>query len=857
MRFKSVLLLLILILALSPALPTLTPTRAGADAGVYRITYAAGGRTLTVEVLTDDLAHFQLSAEPVPGGPIWTTPMIARTYYSGPSAPIDEGQARRGLIETPDLRIEVQLTTLCVTLTDTARSPEALLTTLCPLQDEGIPGGLSVTQEATTDLYGLGEQFLRYGETDGNWIGRQRLTASRYGNEVNRFHGGGVGNDQFPILYALGPGTLNYALFIDHLYAQQWNFTADPFTLKTRGDTLRWYVITGPNLPDLRTDYMTLTGFPPVPPKQMFGLWVSEYGFDNWNEVSEVLQSMRAANFPLDGFVLDLQWFGGIGAQGQIGSLTWDEASFPQPAKVIAGLRDVHGLGFMLIEESFVNKSLADYDQIVAADVLVRKCPEPDCDPVTMVEWWGYGGMVDWSNPAAGAWWHDHKRQPLIDMGVMAHWTDLGEPENFTASATYYGFPDQDLHAHADIHNVYNLLWSQSIYEGYMRNDVERRPFILSRSGTSGSQRFAVSMWSGDIGSNLGSLAAHMNVQMHMSLSGIDYYGADVGGFERAALEPDADEDAMYTIWLANAALLDVPLRPHTINLDNIRHTAPSLIGDVDSNLFNVRLRYELSPYLYTLAHRAYLYGEPVFPPLVYYYQDDPNVRTIGGQKMIGRDLMMATVTDYGVEEIDVYLPAGGWFDYHTHDYYASEGEWVTVPTVSAEGIFRVPLFVAANSAIPIMHVDDQTLNTLGQRLDGTTNDDLLMRVFTTGGSGFGTFVEDDGTTLMYRYSGGWQITGTALHTGEDSFTIIVQPTAHFYQGAPTERNAEIQVIAHNLPFTTIELNGEPLPELNTRAAFDAADQGYYVAPDGVIYLKSGVLPVDAYRQFDFILPAE
>jgi alpha-glucosidase (family GH31 glycosyl hydrolase) len=77
-----------------------------------------------------------------------------------------------------------------------------------------------------------------------------------------------------------------------------------------------------------------------------------------------------------------------------------------------------------------------------------------------------------------------------------------------------------------------------------------------------------------------------------------------------------------------------------------------------------VRLRYELSPYLYTLAHRAYRDGELVFAPLVYYFQNDPNVRALGGQKMIGADLMMAAITGYDTETIPVYLPAGGWFNY-------------------------------------------------------------------------------------------------------------------------------------------------------------------------------------------------
>ena len=97
----------------------------------------------------------------------------------------------------------------------------------------------------------------------------------------------------------------------------------------------------------------------------------------------------------------------------------------------MSDLRAEHGAGIMVIEEPYVNQSLDDYTQIEAAGALVRQCPQPECVPVTMAKGWGIGGMIDWTNPAAGAWWHDVKRQPLIDAGVMAHWTDLGEPEDF------------------------------------------------------------------------------------------------------------------------------------------------------------------------------------------------------------------------------------------------------------------------------------------------------------------------------------------------------------------------------------------------------------------------------------------
>jgi alpha-glucosidase (family GH31 glycosyl hydrolase) len=146
------------------------------------------------------------------------------------------------------------------------------------------------------------------------------------------FDGGANGNAQFPVMYAVGANNANYALFLDHIYKQRWDFTGTPWEIDTLGDQIRGYLMTGPNLPALRQDFMDLTGHPPVPPKKMFGLWVSEFGFDNWQEIDGKLSRMRADKFPVDGFVLDLQWFGGVPATGNtpshMGSLAFEEKDF-------------------------------------------------------------------------------------------------------------------------------------------------------------------------------------------------------------------------------------------------------------------------------------------------------------------------------------------------------------------------------------------------------------------------------------------------------------------------------------------------------------------------------------------------
>jgi alpha-glucosidase len=125
---------------------------------------------------------------------------------------------------------------------------------------------------------------------------------------------GMVGNVQLPIMYSLGNNNLNYALLLDNVYKQRWDFSGDPWQARMWGDQIRFYLMTGADLPVLRRDFMELVGTPPVPPRKAFGLWVSEFGYKNWQQIETLQNGLRNDSFPLDGFVLDLQWFGGVTA---------------------------------------------------------------------------------------------------------------------------------------------------------------------------------------------------------------------------------------------------------------------------------------------------------------------------------------------------------------------------------------------------------------------------------------------------------------------------------------------------------------------------------------------------------------
>jgi alpha-glucosidase (family GH31 glycosyl hydrolase) len=816
-----------------------------------RVIYRSGPDYLVVEALDDDLLHFEFgvgaetaSAEQA----VQTSPMVAKTDFAGPSSFSNDGN---GLLQTTDLKIQVNPKTLCVTAVDKTRQPETILTTACPGTRAAKKAKLlTFTPENYKYVYGLGEQFETPDKLRLNWVGKRRKPPNEFGNGMEGYYGGYVGNAQFPVMYALGEKGENYSLFVDNQQAQSWDLTGRKWEVRLDAEHLRWYLMNGPNLPDLRQDYMELVGRPPVPPKKFLGLWLSEYGFDNWAEVEDKMKHLRANQFPIDGVIMDLQWYGDIQPveQSQMGSLTWDTKNFPDPPGKIADLWK-RGIGMVTIEESYVVQKLNSFTEMAKRGFLVLDCQ--GCDPTIIQSgWWGTGGMVDWTNPDGADYWHDWKRQPLIDMGIIGHWTDLGEPEMFNSYSYYYGLPGQNWNSQKDAHNLYNLSWSESIARGYARNQVDRRPFTLSRSGVSGSQRYGASMWSGDIASNLISLAGHLNVQSHMSFSGMDFFGSDIGGFHRATAGEDLDE--IYTKWFAASALIDVPVRPHTENLCNCKETAPDRVGHIPSNRANLRLRYMLSPYYYSLAYRAHLYGEPVVPPLVYYYQADPNVRDISDEKLIGRDLLAAMITRLESNQRDVYLPKGSWINYYTNEWIDSQGEWVkSVPAMQA-GLFRQPLFVRSGAILPMMHVDEKTLNLLGLRSDGSRRNELIVRVYASPEANSFTLYEDDGQTVAYLEG---QVRTTELSQQQSGERIRVKIAASqgSYEGAPGQRDNIVQLVYPQGKPSSVRLNGKELPRLNSQAEFEAAASGWFDVGDNLLWAKTGEMKVAIDKIFEFI----
>ncbi len=858
-------------------------------AQVQRIKFTADNRYLVVELLKDGLIHFELSAVgtgPDTASSLYTSPMVLKTDYPGPSSFTSMGNS----LETAEIRVDVDPVTLCSSLLDKIRNHP--LTTICPVDLEKDWKGLDLVKGGITGVYGLGQQFKKLGSADGDWLQhkvREEQPAGQAQTHGNGFmpfgQAGMVGNVQLPIMYAVGDDNLNYALFLDNVYKQRWDFSGDPWQVRMWGDQIRFYVITGPDLPALRKGYMELVGTPPVPPRKALGLWVSEFGYKNWPQIDTLLAGLRKDNFPVDGFVLDLQWFGGVlekNPASKMGKLDWDQELddgngyyFPNPEAKIASYQG-DNIGLVAIEESYVNRQTDTFARMSSVGNLLAyrktdgRCDPGHQEPVILSDWFGQGGMIDWSNPDAGRWVHENRRFPnLVSKGIVGHWTDLGEPEKYDRDACYRGVETTVTgvkNQHGDIHNLYAFLWNKSIYDGYaLKNTgISRRPFIVTRSGASGSNRFGAALWSGDIGSNLDLLATHMNAQMQMSLSGIDYYGSDIGGFRREGIPYNAGHSGnlqyqkeLYTQWFANGSWFDLPVRPHTDNSfqsSKRYETAPDLVGDLNSNRENIRQRYELAPYYYSLAYRAHLFGEPVMPPLVYYYQNDPTVRGIGHEKLIGRDLLVAVVAKHGEYARNVYLPKGSWVNYHTRERFESSGQWVDNFPVYLDGLFRLPVFARSGAILPMMPVDEQTKDIFGHRKDGTRHDELILQLYPDVVPSTFTLYEDDGETIRYTpdlrplYSS--RTTALSQRKDADNVTVVIEKAMGTYPGAIASRNNLLRLVVDNARGTSVKLNGKALTMRNSAVELDRAASGWTNAGRNLILVKSGAMDVAGKKSF-------
>jgi alpha-glucosidase len=246
-------------------------------------------------------------------------------------------------------------------------------------------------------------------------------------------------------------------------------------------------------------------------------------------------------------------------------------------------------------------------------------------------------------------------------------------------------------------------------------------------------------------------------------------------------------------------------------------------------------------------------------PPLAMRYQDDPNVRNRGQEKLIGRELLTAVTAGQNIDRGDVYLPAGTWIDWYSNERVTSPGMLRPVP-LYRDGLFRLPLFARAGALIPMAVVDEQTMCSQGRRKDGSRRDDLVVKVFDfgpeVGQQRSFTLYEDDGRTIAYQ-QGAVRTTGLtntvlAPESGSEEthrVQVEIAPAQGTYAGAPDSRVNLVRLVTDGNALGA-SLNGQPLAAQTNLAAFDAAPSGWIGLGNGEVLAKSAPMAVADAKTF-------
>jgi alpha-D-xyloside xylohydrolase len=441
------------------------------------------------------------------------------------------------------------------------------------------------------------------------------------------------------------------------------------------GESLKYYVIYGPTPKEVLQKYTALTGRPALPPPWSFGLWLTTSFTTSYDEetVTSFIQGMADRDLPLHVFHFDCFWM----RDYRWCDFQWDERTFPDPPAMLKRLKE-RGLHICVWINPYISQLSSLFQEGRAGGYLIKK---PNGDVWQTDQWQPGMGIVDFTNPAACAWFQE-KLSALMDMGVDCFKTDFGE--RIPTDVIYYDGSDPER-----MHNYYAYIYNKTVFDLLKERRGEGEAALFARSASVGSQQYPVH-WGGDCYSNFESMAESLRGGLSLCLSGFGFWSHDIGGFE--GLPPAA----VYKRWIA-FGLMSSHSRLH----GSSSYRVPWVYDDeaVDVLRFFTKLKCRLMPYLYEAACEAANTGVPLMRAMILEFPDDPACDFIERQYFLGDSLMVAPVFSEG--DVDFYVPAGRWTDFLSGKVYDGP-VWVR----EKHSFLSMPLLVRPNSVIPVGSVD-------------------------------------------------------------------------------------------------------------------------------------------------------
>ncbi len=526
-------------------------------------------------------------------------------------------------------------------------------------------------------IYGLGERAASLNRRGGTFRMWNRDPGGTYG----------PGDDPLYLCLPLYIGLHregSVLLFFENPFPATFSFREEAQAHFEDG-ALRYYLIPGPMQRALAR-YGELTGRPPLPPRWALGYHQSRWGYRSAAEVRQVVAEFEAHDLPLSAVHLDLDYM------EECRVFTISRERFPDMAGLTRELAE-KGIRLVAILDPGVQ---ADPGNPLYTEGLERGafCTLPDGRTLQAPVWPGWCAFPDLTDPQVRAWWGAQYRR-LLEAGIAGIWHDMNEPAVFAAWGEPT-LPRATRHAlegrggdHRQAHNLYGLLLNQVGAEAIREGRPGGRPFLLSRSGWAGLQRYAWT-WTGDTASTWAGLRLTVPTVLGLSLSGIPYSGPDIGGFEG---NPSPE---LWLRWFQLAAFLPF-FRTHSARGTSRRE--PWCFGPACLAIARrfLQLRQALLPYLYTLAWQAHREGTPLIRPLFWPEGGDPALWDVDDAFFLGDALLVAPVLEEGVRRRRVHLPAGLWYDFW-EDTPREGGQEVDLPAP----LERIPLLVRAGSVLPL-----------------------------------------------------------------------------------------------------------------------------------------------------------
>jgi alpha-glucosidase len=571
------------------------------------------------------------------------------------------------------------------------------------------------------------EKFLGLGEKTGN-LDKRGNAFENWNSDVPAY---AINHDPLyqSIPFFIGVhGKLTYGIFLDNSYRTMFNFgasTDERFSSFSASDgEMNYYFFGASSIAGIISDYTWLTGRMHLPPYWSLGYQQSRWSYFPESQVMGIAQQFRDKQIPCDVIYLDIDYMDAYKI------FTWNKERFPQPAAMIGKLNSMGFHVATIVDPGIkVEKGYFAYDEGVANNYFAKY---PDGSNYIGSVWPGRCHFPDFTKEPVRKWWGASFNR-LADPGVEGFWNDMNEPSAWgqrIPNIVQFDFEGRK-GTIAQAHNLYGLEMSRATFEGTKALLNGKRPFVLTRAGYAGIQRYSA-VWTGDNEATDDHMMLSARMVTGLGLSGVSFTGPDVGGFMGNPSEQ------LYTRWMSLGVFTPF-FRNHSAW--ETKSKEPWAFGlNVERMVKEmIKQRYRLLPYIYSGMYESSVNGLPMARSLAIDYTFDEKVYwwSYQNEYLFGDNLLVAPVS-CNQNAAKVYLPAGGWYRLSSGEFYKGNSE-VTVDAPLND----LPVFVKASGIIPMQSDIQYTAQKPSPVMD--------LHIYNGDKPNSYVYYEDDGSTYQYE----------------------------------------------------------------------------------------------------------